>query len=67
MGISPIQAINFFRTQPVNFAEAQRVEQSRQTNPFMSQAFSSGNSPYHLEHPSVENHEFLAKKLDLIG
>ena len=67
MGISPIQAINLFRTQPVNFREAQRSEQTQFGNPFMSQAFSASNSPYHLEHPKVEGSETLAKKLDLIA
>lgn len=64
MGISPIQAINFFRAQPVNFQEAQRTQQM-QSNLFMTQAFSANNSPYHLEHPKIAGSETLAKKLDL--
>lgn len=66
MGISPIQAINLFRTQPVNFREAQSAQQ-HMSNPFMAQAFSAGNSPYHLEHPKVAGSDILAKKLDLMA
>lgn len=64
MGISPIQAINLFRTQPVNFQEANRM-QNQQPKSFLTQTFSAANSPYHLEHPKVAGSEFLAKHLDL--
>lgn len=67
MGISPIQAVNIFRTQPVNFQEAQRTQTNAQATPFMGQAFSASNSPYHLEHPKVAGSEILAKKLDLLA
>ena len=66
MGISPIQAINLFRTQPVNFREAQTAQQ-HSSNPFMGQAFSAANSGYHLEHPKVAGSEILAKKIDLMA
>ena len=67
MGISPIQAINLFRTQPVNFKEAQRAEQAQVSNPFMAQAFSAGNSPYHLEHPKVAGSETLINAISNIN
>lgn len=72
MGLLPIQAVNMFRTQPINFREAQHAQFAQpqvqtQTNPFMSRAFSASNSPYNLEHPKVSGSETLAKKLDLIA
>lgn len=66
MTVSALNAVNFFRTQPINFLNAQKAEQTRH-NPFMAQAFSAANSPYHLEHPKIAGSETLAKHLDLVG
>lgn len=68
MGISPIQAVNIFRTQPVNFQEAQRTQQfaQYQQDPTLG-SFKASNSPYHLEHPKVAGSETLAKHLDLMA
>ena len=66
MTISALNAVNFLRTQPVNFLNAQKLEQAK-SNPFMTQAFSASNSPYHLEHPKIAGSETLAKHLDLVG
>ncbi len=60
-----VSAINFFRTQPVNFLSAQKNEQFK--SPFMAQTFSAANSPYNLEHPKIAGSETLAKHLDLVG
>ena len=62
--VSLLQAVNIFRTQPLNFREAQQTQQSNQ---MFTQAFSASNSPYHLEHPRVEGSETLAKKIDLMA
>lgn len=67
MGISPIQAVNLFRTQPVNFQEAKRTQQYQQ--PTLG---SFNTAKFNLNHPAAADstpygNSPLAKHLDLLA